>query len=481
MIRNLDWYLPGFPDYIVKLRDWVKTNYTDPPRDETTPEWIEQQRQEVAERAKTAAVPRDLPPRPGTKAFYDWIRSGVRLGHQAAVKAVHNVKSKDTPLERLAKDAQPNIPVQKGKRPPQVKPPQPPASQDQKPPKSKPMPPKQILVRGSKKSKAQVQRFTSVPVALGTVSRGGGQARIRNVGRDKVIISRREFIREVSGSASAALALVIIPITPASFPWSSKMDILYESYRFRRCQFEFVPFCASSTAGDIILAPDYDPNDTHVAADGAGAFLAMKDSVDTQSWKPLVCRCDPLDLNKRKTLFTGIADPAVLNDKRLHYAGNLHVVTASQGATTAIGRLWVDYEIEYETPQLTNTKSGMNETGDIARFVGASNAAFFGAGPGATEGSIPAVMTSSGTTTSVTTWTFFHFWSGYCVVNITGTISAITPSGTGDEAEIWEDATSLQWFGWVDCDPGETFILTIGNSAYTDATAFFIRGSDVRA
>jgi len=358
-------------------------------------------------------------------------------------------------------------------RPGAIKEPQPqPAPKPDTKPQQK-MPPKQVLQRGGRVARRPKQGGSNglvrAPVAISVSQRAGRQS-IRSQGQD-LIVTSREYLRDIAGSTSD-LSITSQIISPEDYPWAKSFSLLYESYVFESCKYMYVPMSSSANTGFVFLAPDYDPADSHTALAGKANYLAFKDAKGGQPWDRVLCTLTRADLQRQKTLFTGTA--ASSTDLRLHYAGNLFVGVGANTGTTNIGELWVEYTIRFKTKQLVAVKHMMADTGDIAEFIGSSNAAFFGTA--ASAGSIPAVMTSSGTTTSVTTWTFSAAWEGYIVVNITGTISSIAPSGTGTESEIWEDATSLQWFGKCSCDAGQTFILTIGNSAYTDATARFIRG-----
>lgn len=356
------------------------------------------------------------------------------------------------------------------------------------------MPPKNLPRPGNaNKGKAQVSKpkppapqrakqqnvVVRAPVAVAYTQRNAANMSAA-MNSDRMVISRREYVQDVIGSVTYDVKSSI-PISPVSFPWASAYSHLYESYVFRKCVFEYVPTVSTSEPGSIILAPDFDPTDAHTAAQGKQDLLNMQSSETGQAWAPLVCVCRPADLQKQKSFFNGVAE-ANNASARQHYAGKLHIAAVGNNSATApIGELWVNYVIEFMTPQLVPFKGMFQEGAEAASYAGTSNAAPFGTE--AAAGSIPATFASTGTTTSVTTWTFRQAWSGYCYASCAGVGVDISIGGTGAEASIGSvegSTTSESRFAWVDVDQGETFTLTIANTSVSSALAYFMRSIDVR-
>jgi hypothetical protein len=320
--------------------------------------------------------------------------------------------------------------------------------------------------------------LVSAPSAKSAIRQGTRSARIQG---DDIVLSRREFVQNVAGN-TAALTLASLPLSPESFAWASQYSRLFETYLFEALEFEYIPTSASTNTGSVLLVPEYDPADVHVAAEGKLEIANMKDAKIGQPWSQFVCTLTVADLNKRKSLYTGAAGTTD-ESLRMHYAGNLIIAVGTNVANADIGELWVRYRIRFKTPHLRGVKSGEAATGSSARCAGTVNSAPFGTTYA--EGSIPASYASTGTTTSVTTFTFTIPWSGYLVINLGGTgLTSIAPSGTGDEAEIWElenaGATVAVAFYWIDVDQGETFIVTIGNTTIDSNVSIFVQGADRR-
>jgi hypothetical protein len=327
----------------------------------------------------------------------------------------------------------------------------------------------------------------SAPVAQTIANRSETRGQRMLDGGRTLVVTRKEFVKDIVQTTASTAQIENVLIASLTFPWSKQYAGLFENYMFEALTFEFIPLQATTATGFLTFAPDYDPVDAHLVSDGKQHLLSMDDAIDGNPWTRTVCRCTPVNLHKRLMLYTGTA-PAGDAEQRQHSAGRLWIMANTNVTTGAvIGELWVSYTIRFTTPQIVPIKSGENDDfADSARYTGTVNSAPFGAAVAgvvpAAEGGIPATLVSSGTTTSINTWTFTQPWSGYLFVVLTTAagISSITPSGTGDEAEITEFASSLGWFGWIDSDPGETFILTIVNTDISGCTGYFIRGADRR-
>jgi hypothetical protein len=157
-------------------------------------------------------------------------------------------------------------------------------------------------------------------------------------------------------------------------------------------------------------------------------------------------------------------------DIKLYDVGNLYVGSKGVGALT-IGELYVDYVIRLSTPQL-----GLAGVGDALYgvFSGSANSAPFGT----STGNLPATVVSTGTTSSVSTFTFTQPWEGYVTLIAIGTgITSIAPTGSGTEVEINElvDAGATEYWTLTQIveDIQETLIFTIANTTLTDVKAYF--------
>lgn len=335
------------------------------------------------------------------------------------------------------------------------------------------------LARAGPAPRMQAQAVRA-PVAMAVTNRASGGG-VRANG-NKMVISRREFIVDLSGSVDLSVRRVNIAL--ATFPWAKSYSRLYETYSIKRCVFEYIPTVASSATGYIILAPDYDPTDIHTAAESKAKFTNMHGAKSGNAWTPVICPLDSESLQKQKVLYTDDGPETTGAQARQDRAGNLWVVTGGNAASV-MGELWVSYVIELQTPQLNNPKSGLSDSvgggGAVARYLGSSNAASFGSA--VADGYIPATIASSGTTTSVTTFTFDQPWSGYVYIKLDGAdLDSLAVTGTGDSAVVKNHDSNTQFssFIWVDCDQDKTLIITFANTSVSAGAAYFMRSADVR-
>ncbi len=325
-------------------------------------------------------------------------------------------------------------------------------------------------------ARLSVSRSVSAPVAEGKVSRLNAP-RIRPLGDGDCRIAHREYLGDLAGSVSfAANSYSVNPGLPATFPWLSAIAQRYESYRFASLRFEFETQSATTTTGSVILAVDYDANDS--APDSKAQVLTFRDAVRSPPWKSCMFSAAKEDLSKRSSYYVRNGSLGSSQDITLYDVGNLFACTQAQAGTTSVGELYVEYDIILMTPQAGPLGVGESVYGT---FTGTVNSA-----PAATKaGNIPATVSSSGSTTSVNTWTFTQPWRGVCTAILAGTgLNGIAVSGTSTASEISDvkDAASTGEVGTYLVNvtaPGQTFILTITNTTLTSCAFEFMNGIGV--
>lgn len=158
-----------------------------------------------------------------------------------------------------------------------------------------------------------------------------------------------ELVGSINGTTTfAATVYRVNPGMPATFPWLSVQAAEWQQYRFNSLQFRYVTRTATSTVGSVILSPDYNPNDLSptTEAQATNTEGAVEDAV----WKDLVCRLDPKAMHPngpRKQ----IRSTAVAGDLNNYDVAKFSVCTTEEANTNAIGKLWVDYDVELSVPQ----------------------------------------------------------------------------------------------------------------------------------
>jgi len=168
------------------------------------------------------------------------------------------------------------------------------------------------------------------------------------------ICEMREYLDEIP-CPCPIYSFVFNPGLPDTFSWAARMATLYERYRVLSCEIEYVPSVAATHAGYMVLAFDYDVEDTEPST---LAELEMKTTRVTSSGRePFVMRLDTKAIHQgfpyyylRHDADTEPPDPHTYD------FGRLCIHTAGDTATT-MGRLYVRYRFEYSLPNLEPLES----------------------------------------------------------------------------------------------------------------------------
>jgi len=217
----------------------------------------------------------------------------------------------------------------------------------------------EIMPRKSKNTKVSPKttkttlqnKRISVPSAIGNlVKTSTPDIRSAFNGDGRVRIRHREYIADVYGSvAFAAVAYAINPGIATSFPWLSVIAANYESYKFNSLCFQFSTEKPTSVGGSLMMAIDFDANDG--APTTKSGIMAYHNAVRCPVWSQTDYVADKPDLNKllqhyvRSTTVSG-------TDLKTYDVGNLFVCVSGCADTTALGELYVMYDVELITPQL---------------------------------------------------------------------------------------------------------------------------------
>lgn len=290
-----------------------------------------------------------------------------------------------------------------------------------------------------------------------------------------VTVRHSEFFFDVNGTTgNFFFRFLVSPSSKTMFPWLSTMAGLFESYQFNSLRVRYKNRVGTSTGGTFAMAHDYDCNDAFPLT--KGELLANEDKADCVPYEPTTLVCSTRNLHKRQSLYTG-ATP-VGKDANLYALSHLTVFTSGNPATTQIGELYVDYDITFSTPQgyIDPYPNGVG-----GGYVGTSNVAPFATEVASSVMSLSGTVSSTvstGSTTSVTTWTFAKAWKGYLSVGFIGTgLSPIAEAGsTATVVQIileYGTATGISSTYQVSAHPGETIIITMGNTTITNAVALF--------
>lgn len=135
---------------------------------------------------------------------------------------------------------------------------------------------------------------------------------------------------------------------PQTFPWLATTASAYESYKFRSLKFVYAGRVSSTVGGYCTIAVDFDPSDP--APTSRQEINNFNDRTAVVPWTvqaDLVCRRDGLSrIPKYLTRSSSVAGELGIYD-----VGTLYIVTGGQATSSAIGELWVEYDVEFYIPQ----------------------------------------------------------------------------------------------------------------------------------
>jgi hypothetical protein len=271
---------------------------------------------------------------------------------------------------------------------------------------------------------------------------------------------------DVPGSvAFSATQNSINPGLPGLFPWLSGVAQRFESYVFEALKFDYETESATSATGTALLALDYDASDA--APTTKTQAMAYRSSVRSPAWSNCQLTSLKEDLAKQKSYFVRRGAVPANADVKLYDVGNLNVCTIGQANANTIGELYVEYRVRLMTPQLGLAGQGESVWGN---YQGTVNSAPFAQ---TITGNLPAAVGSTGSTTSVTTWTFSQPWQGVVSLLIEGTGLGTTLAFSGTATSSLtggvtnSTSTAEAGFGVLTAAIGQTFIITVSDTTIT--------------
>jgi len=170
-------------------------------------------------------------------------------------------------------------------------------------------------------------------------------------------ISNCEYVTDLmsGGSGFSLSTMSLQPTDSNSFPWLSRVAMLYQKYRFKQLIFEFRSNCsdyaASGPLGNVIFSPVY-----NVLADlpvSKQQLEAFSHAVSTKPSNSIMCgvECDPKDSNIKWYYVRNPATAATqFTDMGAFYYATNGLAAASG---LALGEIWVHYTIEFDEPILS--------------------------------------------------------------------------------------------------------------------------------
>lgn len=225
----------------------------------------------------------------------------------------------------------------------------------------RPMPAKKTKKRQRRRQPRE--KSYAAPVALSSMQTFPNRGTLSNASWR---IRNRELVMNVNGSTLFALTKISCnPGLVATFPWLAQEANRWEQYRFRSLTFRYITRTSTSTVGSVILSPEYNVRD--VAPTNEQTATNTQDAVEDVPWKDIVMRLNPRamhELGPRKLIRSAM----VAGELNTYDVASVYVCTIGMTGTDQVGKLWVEYDVEFFVPQTSATdNSGSSMTSYFAR------------------------------------------------------------------------------------------------------------------
>lgn len=219
-------------------------------------------------------------------------------------------------------------------------------------------------------------RSTSVASAYSTGVRSNKPQINYGLGGQSCRVRHKEFIQNISGTVlfTTPIALALNPGLAGSFPWLSNIANNFEQYRVSKMKFCYLTRTGTNVPGSVLMYPDYDAADTAPVAEQVASNYA--DIAEDAPWKDICCNLKPSAmhaLGPKKFVRNGLVPN---QDIKTTDVGTFFVSTVD-GTAVNWGKLWVEYDVEFFTPQLNPSGGSLGTT---AQGTNGTAAAFISAG-----------------------------------------------------------------------------------------------------
>lgn len=176
--------------------------------------------------------------------------------------------------------------------------------------------------------------------------------------KNGVRIAHREYIQDIYSTTQFSLNNFFLnPGLKASFPWLCNIATNFEQYKWLGIMFEFRSTSANAlnstntALGTVVMATDYNP-----AAPNFTNKPQMEQNEWTTSSAPSVTfqqpiECDPSQ-NPLKLYLVRSGGIPTGQDQRMFDLANFQIATVGMQAASAIGELWVTYDVQFFKPVL---------------------------------------------------------------------------------------------------------------------------------
>jgi hypothetical protein len=209
---------------------------------------------------------------------------------------------------------------------------------------------KQTNVGGNRKRRTRMRmkrEDTSIPTAYASIV-GRSQRRITTNSYERVRVEHCEMFTEVSTTVSFQATEYPIQFPNTNmFPWGSEIAKRYQKYRLTRLNYIYLPSCGTTKSGNIDLVVQLDVDGPEPAT--LMSLMQYENKVTSSLFVPAELSVPQSELNNFKELW--VSESLTQGGApRLNSPGNLYVNAVSSDTAAVVGRLYVDYEVEFFDP-----------------------------------------------------------------------------------------------------------------------------------
>lgn len=188
----------------------------------------------------------------------------------------------------------------------------------------------------------------------------GTQSITVNKGHHSTLVTREEFIVDISGSAAFNnTAFRINAADSDTFPWLSAIAENFEFYQFKKLEFMYktssgeVVSGTNPAIGKVMLATNFDASEPPFQSK-----YQMENYTGCASgpaYQNTITHTVNLSTTSRKSLpiksfYTSPAPPTQLSDRHLYDLGTFQIATSGMPSINVVGELWVRYSCELSKP-----------------------------------------------------------------------------------------------------------------------------------
>jgi len=227
---------------------------------------------------------------------------------------------------------------------------------------------KKNQAKGNQKDSQKVEIVVTTPVAQ-SKTMVHRPPKLLTKSLNSTRIRHREYITSLTASGVAGqFQIVTYAVNPgmSSFTWLSGIARNWEKYLFHSLKYIYIPRCPTSLPGSVMMAVDYDAADANPISDQV--LMSYDSCIDTPVWKECTLICPSHKLSEGAS--RRYCRHAVLSanlDIKTYDVGKLIVATSDSTVLAPLGRVFVEYDVEFFIPQVPpegpEYVMGVNSTG----------------------------------------------------------------------------------------------------------------------